>query len=275
MLLPRILTAILGIPIVLVCIYYGSALFLLLLIIILLYMLREFIHMVNTVGYEVSPIVVYLVGLITFFSIVFEPLQFNKTSLYLTSMNITLLLFILFLIEIIRQKPIGSVGRISVEFVIPMLLSWSLAHLFLIRDIKIYGMKLTYILFFSIWIIDNAAYIFGTLFGKRKIASVISPKKTVAGFIFGYIFGFFGFLFLSRLFLIDRIVKYKDLIIFAIILPFVSMVSDFAESLIKRDCGFKDSDNLLIGHGGMLDRFDSFIFSSPMFYYFFRIILNK
>jgi phosphatidate cytidylyltransferase len=275
MLLPRILTAILGIPIILVCIYYGSGLFLLLLFIIILYMLHEFIHMVNTVGYEVSPIIVYLVGLITFFSIVFEPMQFNKISLQLTSINFTLILFILFFVEIVRQKPVGSVGRVSVEFTIPMLLGWSFAHLFLIRDIKNYGMKLTYILFFTIWIIDNAAYIFGSVFGKKKIVSVISPKKTVVGFVFGYIFGFLGFLFLSRVFLIDRIITYRNLTILAIVLSFVSMMSDLAESLIKRDCGFKDSDHLLVGHGGMLDRFDSFIFTSPVFYYLIHIFLNK
>ncbi len=275
MLLPRILTAIFGIPIVLICIYYGNVLFLIFLFIVLLFMLREFIHMVNKVGYEVSPIIVYLVGLITFFSIVFEPLQFSKMSLQITSINFTLLFLIMFLTEIIKQKPLGSVGRISVTFAIPMFLAWSLAHMFLIRDIKNYGMKLTYILFFTIWIIDNAAYIFGTVFGKKKIASVISPKKTIAGFIFGYIFGFLGFLFLSRIFLIDKVISYRSLIVFAIILPFVCMISDLSESLIKRDCGFKDSDQLLVGHGGMLDRFDSFIFSSPLFYYFFKIILSK
>jgi phosphatidate cytidylyltransferase len=275
MLLPRILTAILGIPVVLICIYYGSMLFLLLLFIILLYMLHEFAYMVNSVGYEVHKVVVYLVGIITFFSIIFEPLQFNKNSLLLTSINFTLILFILFLIEIIKQKPLGSVGRISVEFTVPMLLGWSLAHLFLIRDIKNYGMKLTFILFLTIWIIDNAAYLFGVVFGKKKLASVVSPKKTIAGFIFGYIFGILGFLFLFRVFFIDRVFNFRDLIIISVILPFVCMLSDLAESLIKRDCGFKDSDNLLVGHGGMLDRFDSFIFTSPVFYYFLRIVLNR
>ncbi|MCX7941112.1 MAG: phosphatidate cytidylyltransferase [Endomicrobia bacterium] len=275
MLLPRIITALLGIPIILLAVYYGSGLFLVLLFIILLYMLKEFVHMSNTAGYEISWVLVFITGFVVFFSVIFEPLQFNKYALYLTSINITLIFFLFFLIEIIKQKPLGAIGRISVGFGVPFLLSWSMAHLYLLRDIRTYGMKLTYILFLTIWITDNAAYIFGTLFGKRKLASVVSPKKTVVGLIASIIFGLLGFIFLCRIFRVDNILGYNNIIFIGILLPILSTISDLAESLIKRDCGFKDSDNLLIGHGGMMDRFDSFIFTTPVFYYFVQVLLRK
>ncbi|MCS7151913.1 MAG: phosphatidate cytidylyltransferase [Endomicrobia bacterium] len=275
MLLPRVITALLGIPIILLAVYYGSGLFLVLLFIILLYMLKEFVHMSNTAGYEISWVLVFITGFVVFFSVIFEPLQFNKYALYLTSINITLIFFLFFLIEIIKQKPLGAIGRISVGFGVPFLLSWSMAHLYLLRDIRTYGMKLTYILFLTIWITDNAAYIFGTLFGKRKLASVVSPKKTVVGLIASIIFGLLGFIFLCRIFRVDNILGYNNIIFIGILLPILSTISDLAESLIKRDCGFKDSDNLLIGHGGMMDRFDSFIFTTPVFYYFVQVLLRK
>jgi len=275
MLLPRIITAILGIPIVLICVYYGGGLFFVLLLLILLYMIKEYTYMTNVAGYEVGWFFPFLVGVITFFSIIFEPLQFNKHSLYLTSIVLTILLFIMFFKEIIKQKPIGSIGRISVSFLGPFLFSWSMAHFYLVRDIKNYGMQLTYILIFTIWTADNASYIFGSIFGKKKLASIISPKKTIVGLFSGIIFGFLGFLFFNRIFMIDQVLSYKELSILGLILPILTVISDLSESLIKRDCGFKDSDNLLVGHGGMMDRFDSFIFTTPSYYYLLLLFLKK
>lgn len=275
MLLPRIITAILGIPIILFSIYYGGGVFLILLCIILLYMLREFVYMSNSAGYEVSWLLVFITGFVIFFSVVFEPLQFNKYALYLTSINITVVMLLFFIVEIFRQKPVGAIGRISVGFTVPMLLSWALAHLYLIREIRIYGMKFTYILFITIWIIDNAGYFFGTIFGKRKLASIVSPKKTVVGFVSSVICGLIGFIFLCRLFKVDSLLGYRNIVVLGLLLPLLSTVSDLSESLLKRDCGFKDSDNLLVGHGGMLDRFDSFIFTTPIFYYLLQVMLKQ
>ncbi len=273
MLLPRIITAIIGIPIIIISIYYGKLVFFLLLLTILFYMTREFVYMTRKVGYETSWFISYLSSILVFISIILEQLKFSEYSLYLTSVILTFIFFILFFVEIIKQKPLGAVGRISVNFTIPVLFGWSLAHLYLLRDIKIYGMKLVFILVFTIWTVDNSAYIFGTLFGRKKLASVISPKKTIVGFITGWAFGFLGFLFFSRIFLIDKVISYNYIIPIGVVLPVISMLSDLAESLIKRDCGFKDSDNLLFGHGGMMDRFDSFIFTSPFLYYIIIFIL--
>ncbi|MEN3013737.1 MAG: phosphatidate cytidylyltransferase [Endomicrobiia bacterium] len=274
MLLPRILTGIFGIPIVVISIYYGNFLFLFLLLVILFYILKEFTYMVNKVGYQVSKIVIFFVGIIIFLSIIFEPIVFTKFSLYFTSANITLILILICFLEILKQKPLGAVGRISVGFLFPFLFAWSLAHLYLIRDIKNYGMKLTYILFFTIWIADNSAYFFGSLFGRRKLASIISPKKTVVGFTSSIISGILAFLFFSRIFQIDTTIKFRDLIILSLIITPLATLSDLTESLIKRDCGFKDSDNLLFGHGGMMDRFDSFLFTGPIFYYLILFFLK-
>lgn len=238
-------------------------------------MVKEFVYMTKTAGYETNYFWSFVVSIFVFISIILEPLQFNKFSLYLTSTTITVLVFIIFLKEIIKQKPLGALGRISIEFFSPMIFSFSLSHLYLLRDIRNYGMKLTYILFFTIWTTDNAAYLFGTIFGKKKLASVISPKKTLVGLVSGAIFGFLGFVFFSRIFMIDKVLNYTEILILGSIIPLLGSISDLSESLIKRDCGFKDSDNLLFGHGGMMDRFDSFILTSAAYYYLLLIFLKK
>ncbi|MCX7910587.1 MAG: phosphatidate cytidylyltransferase [Endomicrobia bacterium] len=275
MLLPRILVGVFGIPIAIISIYYGNFLFLLFLLIILIYILKEFVYMVNKVGYEISGFIAFLVGIVMFFSIILEHIQFSKLSIYFTSTNITLILLFISLLEIIRQKPLGAVGRISVSFLFPFFFAWCLSHLYLIRDIKNYGMKLTYILFFTIWIADNSSYFFGSIFGKKKLASVVSPKKTIVGFVSSIIFGILGFLFFCRIFQMDMVISFKELMLVAIIITPLITISDLTESLIKRDCGFKDSDDLLFGHGGMMDRFDSFLFTSPIFYYLILFFLKS
>ncbi|MFN3551454.1 MAG: phosphatidate cytidylyltransferase, partial [Endomicrobiia bacterium] len=157
MLLPRIITSILAIPVVLISIYYGGGVFFCFLLIVLLYMVKEFVYMTKVAGYETSYFWSFIVSIFIFIAIILEPLQFNKFSLYLTSTIIAVLVFLIFLKEIIKQKPLGAIGRISIEFFSPMIFSFSLSHLYLLRDIKNYGMKLTYILFFTIWTTDNAA----------------------------------------------------------------------------------------------------------------------
>ncbi len=274
MILPRIITAIIGIPIILLCINVGGTLFIVLLSVILIYMLKEYIYLVNSAGYEISHFSSFITGIAIFYSIIFERLDFSKTANYLTSIVIVTTIFLTFFIEILKQKPVGSVGRISVGFVVPMLLSWSLAHLYLIREFQPHGKEYVLMLFFTIWICDTASYVFGSLFKGKKLASEISPKKTISGLVSGIIFGVSTIIVLKRLFRITEL-NIKQITILGIVICTTAIISDLAESLIKRDCGFKDSDNLLPGHGGMLDRFDSFIFSSPVYFYLLTYLLKK
>ncbi|MFQ3675005.1 MAG: phosphatidate cytidylyltransferase [Endomicrobiia bacterium] len=274
MVLPRIITAIIGIPLILITVYYGGGLYLIMLFVVLLFMIREYVFMTKSAGYETSFLGSLVTGTTMFTVIIIEQLSFIKTSLYLTSIVVTMIIFILFFIEILRQEPVGAVGRIGVSFIGPMLFGWSLAHMFLIRDIRPRGMEYTFILILTIWICDTASYIFGVLWGKKKLVQNISPKKSVVGLIAGLFTGMFSVVLLQLLFKIEIFsIKQASLIGFGI--AFFTAVSDLSESLIKRDCGFKDSDNLLPGHGGMMDRFDSFLFTAPLYFYFLRYFLDK
>lgn len=118
------------------------------------------------------------------------------------------------------------------------------------------------LIFFSIWICDSAAYFIGKAYGKNKLFQRVSPKKTwegaIAGFIFAVLsFYIFGFFFLPELPSIHTI-------ILGFIVGTAGQIGDLAESQLKRDAEVKDSSDLLPGHGGVLDRFDSIMFVSPV-----------
>ena len=114
------------------------------------------------------------------------------------------------------------------------------------------------IIFFSVWITDSFAFIMGKQFGKNKILPSVSPNKTWFGSLSGL---FFSILFLLLIYyynIFSSNFTLFDIIVIGLITGFFSQVGDFLESYFKRKLGVKDSSNLLLGHGGFLDRFDSF-----------------
>ncbi len=119
------------------------------------------------------------------------------------------------------------------------------------------------------WLADAAAYFGGSLLGKHKLCPKISPKKTVEGAVSGVIAGallslLIGVVFEKFFFKTGEVVNYFSLGLFGLLGSIISIIGDLSFSLIKRSIGVKDYGSLIPGHGGMLDRFDSVIFSSPV-----------
>lgn len=119
------------------------------------------------------------------------------------------------------------------------------------------------------WAADSGGYIFGKLFGRHKLTPKISPKKTVEGAI-GAVFAAIGatviFAYCIDVFIESITVNYIALAIYAFIGSVCAMFGDLVASLIKRSFGVKDFGNLIPGHGGIMDRFDSVLFVSPFLY---------
>ena len=116
-----------------------------------------------------------------------------------------------------------------------------------------------FILFFSILVFfDTFSYIFGSLFGKKKIFESISKNKTYVGFIFGCIF---SFIFSGLINYYFQIINNFDFVIFCLPLILFGFIGDLIESFFKIKSNLKDSSNFIPGHGGFFDRFDSFILS--------------
>lgn len=123
---------------------------------------------------------------------------------------------------------------------------------------------------FLIWVNDALAYIVGSLMGKHKLFERISPGKTWEGTIGG------ALLTIASAFVIHNWVPELALIHWLVIAAIVSVfgtVGDLIESLFKRQAGIKDSGKIMPGHGGILDRFDSLIFVSPIVYAYLKLII--
>ncbi|MDP8239634.1 MAG: phosphatidate cytidylyltransferase [Candidatus Hatepunaea meridiana] len=122
------------------------------------------------------------------------------------------------------------------------------------------GRWLAFCVLGSIWVGDTAAYAGGRMMGKHKLAPTISPNKTIEGFIFG----FFGAILFSMIWWRLGLVRFDVGLVVGIAAGLFGQIGDLFESALKRECGVKDSSNLLPGHGGLLDRFDSLLFTAPI-----------
>jgi phosphatidate cytidylyltransferase len=122
----------------------------------------------------------------------------------------------------------------------------------------------------TIVVSDSAQYYAGRALGRRPLAPSISPKKTVEGAIGGLVLGT-GAMAVGGLRLFPAAAPFL-LVLAAMAIVAVGMLGDLFESLLKRSAGVKDSSQLIPGHGGVLDRIDSWLFAGPVYYVFIRYL---
>ncbi len=132
------------------------------------------------------------------------------------------------------------------------------------------ALTLTFLVMACIWAADIGAYTMGKSFGRTRL-SEISPKKTVEGAIFGIV----GSLTVAELGAWYFHFPSWELsgLILGVLIGITSLLGDLTESMMKRDAGVKDSGQLIPGHGGILDRTDSYVFTAPLVYYFVTLLL--
>ena len=134
-----------------------------------------------------------------------------------------------------------------------------------------HGMFYVIIAIFSAWIADTGAFFAGRRWGKHKLCPNISPKKTVEGVLGGFALNIiamvvFGYLFHAIYYAYSVEISYLTLVIIGFFGTIMSILGDLSFSLIKRSCHIKDFGEIIPGHGGILDRFDSVIFEAPFVY---------
>jgi phosphatidate cytidylyltransferase len=131
------------------------------------------------------------------------------------------------------------------------------------------GWETVFFLLGIVWAGDSAAYYVGTRFGRRKLAPVVSPKKSWEGFwgqvVAGAVFGALLAVVLPRIPGTPAVAAAAGALLGAV-MSVVAVVGDLVESTFKRSCAVKDSGALLPGHGGLLDRLDSLLYASPVLY---------
>ena len=123
-----------------------------------------------------------------------------------------------------------------------------------------------------IWVNDSFAYLVGKNLGKRKLFESVSPKKTIEGFIGGWIFSLIAAILISKM-QPQSVLNLADWIIIASILSIFGTIGDLVESKFKRQANVKDSGTIMPGHGGLLDRLDSLFYAAPfVFLYLYFLI---
>ena len=174
-----------------------------------------------------------------------------------------------------RQPYIANVATTILGF----LVGWMLCHVWLIRqmgsDVSLFGITFKQglyfivLIFFVIMFTDIAAYFFGIRYGKHRLCPVISPKKSIEGAIAGGVCAVIAGLIIGKLIGLPLYHSFT----LSLIVTVMAQLGDLSESLIKRDAGVKDSGNSLPGHGGFLDRADSYLFSVPVAYYYIKYFI--
>jgi phosphatidate cytidylyltransferase len=134
------------------------------------------------------------------------------------------------------------------------------------------GSDLVFLLFFVVWSSDVAAFYVGHAFGRRPLAPLVSPKKTVEGAV-GGLLGALTAAFVARAWFINRLTP-ADCLALGLGLGGIGIVGDLVESMLKRSAGAKDSARLVPGHGGILDRIDSLLYAAPLLYYYYLLAMR-
>jgi len=171
------------------------------------------------------------------------------------SYYILALAFLSFSIELLRKG--SAVKNLSVEFlgIFYIAVPFALTN-FVVFWNNTFDYKLLSGIFLIIWTYDVAAYFVGISIGKRKIFINISPNKTLEGTLGGIILGISASVAIFNIF---KIYTLFDWLIIAVLCVFGAFIGDLVESKIKRSVNVKDSGKIMPGHGGLLDRFDSFL----------------
>ena len=274
------LVNVLGIPGILLCIYFGNEIFLGFIFVVSILAMMEYFKLSEQKS--ISP--QYVISFISAFIILMFYYVSDLSQIFTIPLGqfFVLIVGITLITELFRNKPNPSLN-IAVTlfgiFYIPLLLGALVG----IREFyplqSDLNMKLTFSLFIAVWLCDSAAYTFGKLCGKKKIMERVSPKKTVVGTVSGLVTAimvYLGFITIGFFVSSDpRVsISYSDAVWMGIIVGVFGQMGDFIESMFKREVGVKDTSRFLGGHGGVLDRFDSLLIASPLMYLYLKFIVD-
>ena len=261
----RMLTGFIMGTIVMGCIIMGGYYLLALLLFMLAAGSKEYVKILNNKGFYPSLKVIYITELILATVVFFK--RFDLVAITLTICAMYSVMWVLFRG---RQPYIANVATTLLGMVY---CGWFPLHLIFLRDLSCdkydSGLGFVVLMFTAILLTDIGCYYVGSKFGKHKLAPVVSPNKTIEGSFGGAICAVIGALIVG--YFID--LSWYLSVCAGIICTIFAQIGDLCESLIKRDAGVKDSGDSLPGHGGFLDRSDSFVLTLPNMYYFCKCFI--
>ena len=253
----RILAGAVGIPLILAAAYFSGIYFLIFSLIVSSLALWEFCLMFEKKN----------LSLMKFSGIIFSVATI--LILYSDWKYLLLIIFIMTLFftaaEIFRSEK----NPLNPAVLIFGIMYISFPFVLLNALIKLVDYNIAVYIFILIWTCDTAAYFGGRLIGRHKL-SEISPNKTWEGSVSGFVFTMT--ISLAVHFIFPDKVNLTDAVVLGLITGVFSQIGDLFESLLKRYCEVKDSSEIIPGHGGILDRFDSLIFVAPVIFIYFMYI---
>lgn len=271
----RVLSVVVLVPLILLIVYWGDWLYLLLVLGAMLMMQVEYCRLAQHFTEKLNPVMpAFLTGVCCLLAYLLPTL--TKT----VSVSTVMFSFFTFVFIYVFAESIFS-GRITGELVTVTLkltgiltIGWVLGyHLILLRNAEPDGMLFIFLLCGVVWGSDTGAYLVGRAFGRHKLGTPVSPRKTVEGTISGLIVGTLIGLGFGA-FLLQGTLSWVNAAFIGLLLSVLGQLGDLSASLMKRTAGVKDSGDVIPGHGGFIDRCDSLIFSAPALYYFLELTVN-
>lgn len=280
----RVGTAAIVIPILLVLIISGGVPFLVLIAAMIAGGIEEFNRIMRTRGYtpvrKVSPLLGAGLAVVAYCS----------NEYYLTLL-LTFAILSVLMTQLTHEDISAAITSISVSITGILYVGWLLSHTILVRNLGItlaasrpeagkvlerspltddLGLFFTIMILACVFLNDTGAYFVGKKWGRHKLSPTISPKKTWEGFFGGVAACLATACLVNLVFQADF--GYGHALMVGLLVAVFGTLGDLVESLIKRDAQIKDSGTLFPGHGGILDRLDSILFSFPIVYYYLKIV---
>lgn len=207
-------------------------------------------------------------------AVIFDALLFFQLDSYASAFLVFSL--ILLMIVYVVEFPKYTTDQMMMSYLGLLYVNVMLSFVFRIRALD-NGVILVWLVFICSWVNDTCAYLVGVMFGKHKMTPKLSPKKSYEGAVGGIlgtaiVAAIYGFVFKNQLSDFSN-----SVVVFAIaggLGAFISIFGDLAASGIKRNHDVKDYGNIIPGHGGVMDRFDSMVFIAPVIYYVLIFMMN-
>ncbi len=263
----RMLTGLILGTVAMLCILHGGLALLVMLGFVMAFVSREYVQILNHKGFYPSLKVIYFTEAILALIVYFE-----RTDLVASALTICAMCSFAWVLFVGRQPYIANVATTMLGMVY---CGWFPLHLIFLRNLSGNGFEsglgFVVLMLISVIATDVGCYYVGTKFGKHKLAPTVSPNKTIEGAIGGGIWA----IFFAEIIGIYIGVSWFMALLLGILCAVFAQIGDLCESLLKRDAGVKDSGDTLPGHGGFLDRTDSYAFTIPILYYFCKFFIFK
>ena len=182
--------------------------------------------------------------------------------LLLPALVLTLAVGAIFAVPIFRGTP--AIEPAANTLLAVVYVGWLLGYGILLHHTSPRGDELVLFVVGVTWVGETAAYVVGSTLGRRPLAPIVSPKKTVEGATGGFVFGVLTFAVAGAWWLPELPAGLRTIV--GVALVALGIAGDLFESMLKRSAGVKDSSALIPGHGGILDRIDALLFAAPIYY---------